>query len=558
MIGIFLVVVLFCAVTQVQSENESTGAGSLFDISNISRRVVNGQSAYMGQFPYQALLNLTDPLNQSYVCGGSIISQNWIITAAHCLEEIVSVDIHVGIINRSPLTSEWTTKVEKSNFIIHENYDDIEVTNDIALIRLDSKIPENQFVKSISLPTRADANEDLVGRTANVSGFGRYADKSKNSSSPILMWVELPIVDNSFCELLNPPERLAESKICVGSKDGMSPCFGDSGGPLAILRSDGTPVLIGIVSHGYSVFCELGHPGVFTDVHSFLDWIETSKMVKIFLVIVVLCAVTQAQMETTGTGSLFDIPNISRRVVNGQSAYLGQFPYQALLNLTNSLNQSFTCGGSIISHNWILTAAHCLEEIVSVDIYVGIVNRSPITYEWKTKVEKSNFIIHEEYDTISLTNDIALIRLDSKIPENQNVSPISLPTRAEANEDLVGKAANVSGFGRDSDKSKESSPTLMWIELSIVANSFCEKANPKIPERQFESKICVGSKDGMSSCNGDSGGPLAILRSDETPVLIGIVSYGYFYFCEENVPEVYTNVHSFLDWIEGKSGIQIS
>ncbi|CAO1432824.1 unnamed protein product [Diamesa tonsa] len=541
MVKIFLVIVLLCAVTQAQTENESTGAGSVFDISNISRRVVNGQSAYLGQFPYQALLFTSDSLNQSYLCGGSIISQNWIITAAHCLKEIVSTDIHVGIVNRSPITSEWKTKVAKSNFIIHEEYNTAGYINDIALIRLDSQIPENQYVKSISLPTRAEANEDLVGKAANVSGFGRYSDKSKESS-PTLMWVELSIVANSICEKTYGQENQFKSKICVKSKDRKSACKGDSGGPLAVLRSDGTPVLIGIVSHGYSVFCELGYPGVFTDVHSFLDWIE----------------MTQAQTETTGAESLFDITNISRRIVNGQSAYLGQFPYQALLNVTNSLNQSGICGGSIISHNWIITAAHCLEEIVSADIHVGIVNQFPFASEWTTNVEKSNFIIHEEYNRLRVLNDIALIRLDSKIPESQYVKSISLPTRAEANEDLVGRAATVSGFGKYSDKSKESSPTLMWVELSIVANSFCEKANPKIPERQFESKICVGSKDEMSACNGDSGGPLAILRSDGTPVLIGIVSYGYSDFCEENVPDVYTHVHSFLDWIESKSGIQIS
>ena len=82
-------------------------------------------------------------------------------------------------------------------------------------------------------------------------------------------------------------------------------------------------------------------------------------MVGIFLVIIVSCAVTQAQDENVQTEveSPLYIPNISRRIVNGQSAYLGQFPYQAYL-LLNSEKESFTCGGSIISNSWILTAAH--------------------------------------------------------------------------------------------------------------------------------------------------------------------------------------------------------
>ena len=89
---------------------------------------------------------------------------------------IVSADVHVGIVKSSPITSEWTTNVKKSNLIIHEKFDLITADYDIGLIRLDSQIPENQYVNSISLPTRAEANENLVGKAANVSGFGRYSD----------------------------------------------------------------------------------------------------------------------------------------------------------------------------------------------------------------------------------------------------------------------------------------------------------------------------------------------------------------------------------------------
>ena len=76
-------------------------------------------------------------------------------------------------------------------------------------------------------------------------------------------------------------------------------------------------------------------------------------MVGIFLVIIVSCAVTQAQDE-----SPLYVPNINRRIVGGQSATLGQFPYQALLSLKDSAGKPGVCGGSIISHNFILTAAH--------------------------------------------------------------------------------------------------------------------------------------------------------------------------------------------------------
>lgn len=66
--------------------------------------------------------------------------------------------------------------VEKTDFIIHEKYDDKDYSNDIALIRLASEIPYNNDTNFISLPTRAEANANLVGKSANVSGFGKYSD----------------------------------------------------------------------------------------------------------------------------------------------------------------------------------------------------------------------------------------------------------------------------------------------------------------------------------------------------------------------------------------------
>lgn len=73
----------------------------------------------------------------------------------------------------------WAIKVKQNDFIIHENYDRSKVSNDIALVRLAHKIPENEYVNSISLPSRAETNENLVGKTANVSGFGIESDRKR-------------------------------------------------------------------------------------------------------------------------------------------------------------------------------------------------------------------------------------------------------------------------------------------------------------------------------------------------------------------------------------------
>lgn len=92
-----------------------------------------------------------------------------------------------------------------------------------------------------------------------------------------------------------------------------------------------------------------------------------------------------------------------------------------------------------------------MDGIVSADVYVGIVNRSPMSYVWTIKVSQNSLIAHESYDASTISNDIALVRLVSAIPQHASVNYISLPRRAEVNENLVGKAGIISGFGRDSD-----------------------------------------------------------------------------------------------------------
>ena len=95
---------------------------------------------------------------------------------------------------------------------------------------------------------------------------------------------------------------------------------------------------------------------------------------------------------------------------------------------------------------------YSLFEIVSAKIYVGIVDlKAAIPYTLEFKIKQNDIIIHENYDITTIKNDIGLIRSAHKIPQHASVNFISLPSRVETNEDLVGKTGFVSGFGRNSD-----------------------------------------------------------------------------------------------------------
>ncbi|CRL08189.1 CLUMA_CG020836, isoform A [Clunio marinus] len=243
-------------------------------------RIAGGEFAKLGQFPHQALILTTDSNGDDFVCGGSIISHNWILTAAHCLEEIASVSIYVGIIDRINGPAVWGLDVEsQTDMIIHENFASSNLVNDIALIRLSTTIKSDPNVGIVSLPTRSEANILLDGKSATVAGFGRYTDTS--GPSQFLRWVLSPIVPNENCEKVFGKANVLYTNICLDTAGGKSSCQGDSGGGLTV-DLNGRKVLVGVVSYGARIGCTLGHPAVFTRVSKYLDWIQEKTSIKIF------------------------------------------------------------------------------------------------------------------------------------------------------------------------------------------------------------------------------------------------------------------------------------
>lgn len=240
----------------------------------IGGRIVGGQPAKPGDFPWQVLL-----LGQTTAAAGALIHDNWVLTAAHAVYEkrmaASSLNIRMGILKRlSPhYTQAWPEEI-----FIHEGYTHgAGFDNDIALIKLKNKVTINGSIMPVCLPRKEAASLMRTDFTGTVAGWGLT---QKGLLARNLMFVDIPIADHQKCttvyEKLYPGVRVSANMLCAGLETGgKDSCRGDSGGALVFLDNETQRWFVGgIVSWG-SINCGAADQyGVYTKVINYIPWIE--------------------------------------------------------------------------------------------------------------------------------------------------------------------------------------------------------------------------------------------------------------------------------------------
>nr|XP_027323620.1 ovochymase-2 isoform X3 [Anas platyrhynchos] len=251
---------------------------------NLFTRIVGGSQVKQGSHPWQVSLKR----RQKHFCGGTIVSAQWVVTAAHCILErniLEYLNVTAGEYDlRIRENGEQTLPVKY--VIKHPNFDPRRPMNyDVALLKLDGVFKFSSSVLPACLPDPGEKFE--AGYICTTCGWGRL---NENGVLPqVLYEVNLPILNRKECSRalssLKKPIQ-GDTIMCAGFPDGgKDACQGDSGGPLLCQRKHGVWILAGVVSWGMGCargwignekkkYYERGSPGIFTDLSAVLSWIQ--------------------------------------------------------------------------------------------------------------------------------------------------------------------------------------------------------------------------------------------------------------------------------------------
>ncbi|XP_061394336.1 lectizyme [Musca vetustissima] len=237
--------------------------------------------------------------------------------------------------------------------------------------------------------------------------------------------------------------------------------------------------------------------------------------------------------------------DINPFIIDGENAAEKSAPYLVSLS-ASKLVAAHSCAGTIIGKEWVLTAAHCVNElnqlagnIVGLTVYAGLTDR---TNEENAQIRTIDFAFnHKQFTGAEGSDDIALLHVTPAFEFGANVKAAALPYLKE---EFDGETSANYGWGLDNAEGSLYVKDLKVAKSDVLTAEECKAALPS--DAPVSSKqICVK----VAACYGDGGSPLVVERDGDVAELVGITSWGYMPCGYNNRPTIYTAVSQYVDWI---------
>ncbi|XP_074137493.1 polyserase-2-like isoform X2 [Sminthopsis crassicaudata] len=386
-------------------------------------RVVGGSNAPRGKWPWHVSVNSFG----SQICGGTLISESWVVSAAHCFvyphnftvlpveQFTVAVGVHtqLDLILRPFLSDGKFHIVKVSEILVHENYTGHTKGNDIALLHLAEPVKFTDYVQPICLPR---ANHSFPhGASCWATGWGDVQESESQSleSGLILQQLELKIIGPKKCQCLfnyggpfNVTQKLLPTMLCAGYKEGKrDTCQGDSGGPL-VCEEQGQWFLAGITSFGHGC-ARRNRPGVYANVVAFEDWIRER----------VEGAAFPEQPEPIPTPLEEDSENCTIALPEcGIAPTPGDWPWKAVIITPTST----PCHGVLVAEKWVLAPASCFMGLKDISTWHVMLPPKAQRIPVASIQSNVNFTLDYEYD-------LALLELQVPVSFTDDTRAVCLP-----------------------------------------------------------------------------------------------------------------------------------
>uniref|UniRef100_A0A673AGR1 pancreatic elastase II n=1 Tax=Sphaeramia orbicularis TaxID=375764 RepID=A0A673AGR1_9TELE len=230
-------------------------------------RVVGGDDVREHSWPWQVSLQYKSGSRFYHTCGGTLISDQWVLTAAHCIGRTYRV--YLGKHSLETDNEAGSIAISPAKIVVHPNWDSYRIRNDIALIKLSTPVKLSNTIMPACLPPSGQVLPH--DSPCYVTGWGRLW--TGGPIADILQQALLPVVGHSTC---SRPDwwgsLVTNSMVCAGGDGQLASCNGDSGGPLNCQTSDGSWDVVGVVSFGSSMGCNYPKkPSVFTRVSAYIS-----------------------------------------------------------------------------------------------------------------------------------------------------------------------------------------------------------------------------------------------------------------------------------------------